>query len=90
MSDDFEIGGACGCELQIRGQRRRANALNVEIGSPQKRCTQKPPPSPSKNPNRSSALVYLLSGNESPYHWGVCTPRMCPNDSAIAPPSFEA
>jgi hypothetical protein len=50
-------------------ERRRANALNVEIGSPSPRCTQKSPD--------GLGLRWWLSGG-SLLSYGVCDVRNCP------------
>jgi hypothetical protein len=50
-------------------ERRRANALNVEIGSPSPRCTQKSPD--------GRGLLWWFSGG-SLLSYGVCDIRNCP------------
>jgi len=57
--------------------RRRANALNVEVGAPIPRCTLK---EPEHWPNKGMAARWLLSGG-SPLVFGPCSAN-CPKSAA--------
>lgn len=61
---------ACRSHIEPRLERRPANALNIEIGSPLPRCTRKSPD--------GRGLAWLLSGG-SPLAYGHCTPLACPS-----------
>ena len=61
--------GTCRSHIQPSLERRRANALNIEIGSPLPRCTRKSPD--------GRGLAWLMSGG-SPLSYGHCTPLACP------------
>ena len=56
--------------------RRRANALNVEVGQPVPRCRLKTPEHWGDADPR--AARWLLSGG-SPLVLGLCTPNGCPH-----------
>jgi hypothetical protein len=68
--------GSCGSRQTLSPERRPANALNVEIGTPQPRCTLQPPDGRGVTKD-GSTLDYLRSGG-SILAYGLCTSAACP------------
>jgi hypothetical protein len=73
---------ACRFLIEPTLTRRPGNVIAVEIGSPQTRCSAKPPEHwpktpPSGNPKLGYVLRWLGSGG-SPLVFGCCTPNACP------------
>lgn len=66
------LRGDCDQRIEKDVERRRANALNVEIGAPMPRCKMKPP---SHWPDGMVAR-WLLSGGDA-LVLGLCAGR-CP------------
>lgn len=62
--------------ITLRVERRPGNALNVEIGTPQPRCTLKPPEHWADISKDATVLRWLGSGG-SPLVLGVCSGE-CP------------
>jgi hypothetical protein len=67
----------CPHRVDVALPRRRANALNVEVGTPLPRCILMPP---EDWPHPISVLRWLASGG-TPFVLGVCTPKCCPGCS---------
>lgn len=64
-----DLAPACPQREQPPVERRRANALNVEVGAPMPRCKWKSPD--------GRGLAWLLSGG-SILDYGLCALRGCP------------
>ena len=69
-----DLCALCPSRIELEVERRPANALNVEIGTPVPRCRLRSPD------GRGSA--WLLSGG-SPLAYGVCSARECPRAKQI-------
>lgn len=63
-----DLSRHCPSRVQPAVERRPANALNVEIGTPMARCLERSPD--------GRGLVWWMSGG-SVLAYGVCTQRAC-------------
>lgn len=70
-----EIKEACPERIALGVERRPANALNIEIGTPLARCREQTPVAWEGVDHRASR--WLLSGG-SPLVLGVCCAENCP------------
>lgn len=71
----FEAGGDCPHRIALSVERRPANALNMEIGTPQPRCRCLTPDEWGADDPR--AVKWIRSGG-SALVLGVCSARACP------------
>lgn len=78
----------CPHRIELPTPRRRANALNIEVGTPAPRCGLK---EPDHWPNKNMALRWRLSGG-SPLVFGLCSEEcpLKPTDSHMTPNQFRA
>lgn len=70
----FSEGCTAGLEAPL--ERRPANALNIEIGAPSRRCSMQPPDGRGVTRD-GSTLDYLRSGG-SVLAYGRCEKAQCP------------
>jgi hypothetical protein len=70
----------CPFRIEPPLERRPANALNVEIGTPMPRCTLKPPDNWARVSDKPMVLRWLNSGG-SPLVLGNCS-KDCPKEKA--------
>jgi len=63
----------CPSRIEVEAERRAANALNIEIGTPMPRCLNK---KPNHWPANSSGLRWMASGG-SAFVFGPCSAK-CP------------
>jgi hypothetical protein len=68
----------CPHRLESIVERRRANALCVEVGTPLPRCILKP--STNTAGQKIDAIRWLGSGG-SVFVFGACTPNNCPKEN---------
>lgn len=64
-----DLSPICPSRMALDVERRPGNALNIEIGTPVPRCSQKSPD--------GRGLTWLRSGG-SPLAYGVCAHHDCP------------
>ena len=64
-----ELSAICPSLVKMGVERRRANALNIEIGAPLSRCSEQSPD--------GRGIAWVLSGGTY-LSYGVCGSRTCP------------
>lgn len=71
-----ELSKDCGNRIAPEVERRPGNALNLEIGTPQPRCSARSPD--------GRGLAWILSGG-SPLAYGLCSQGECWRAAVVEP-----
>jgi hypothetical protein len=76
MTKFIQIMAGCKYRHQLPVERRPGNALNVEIGAPLPRCTQKPPD--GRGVTRDGGTLDYWRNGGSMLAYGLCEADSCP------------